>query len=54
MEERLTRAHKVPANPIPKVMENAIAMRLQHLGVRVETRVTELGNLLREEFDALC
>ena len=34
-------------------MENTISVVLKHLGVRVETRITQLGDLLREKLDTV-
>lgn len=34
-------------------MEDPVTVVLEHLGVRVEARVSELGNLLGEEFDTV-
>lgn len=44
---------KVPAHAIAKVVENAITVVLQHSGVRVEARVSELCNLLGKKFDTI-
>lgn len=43
------RADQVSANAISKIVEDAVTVRLQHLCVRVEARVSELGNLFRQE-----
>lgn len=34
-------------------MEDSVPMSLEHLGVRIETRVAELGDLLCKEFDSV-
>jgi len=34
-------------------VENTISVVLKHLGVRVETRITQLGDLLREKLDTV-
>lgn len=34
-------------------MEDSITMSLKHLGVRVETRVSEFGDLLGEKLDSV-
>lgn len=34
-------------------MEDAVPVGLKHLGVRVEARVAELGDLLCEELDSV-
>lgn len=41
--------YQIPALSRPEVMEDSIPMRLKHLCVRVEARVSELGDLLGEE-----
>lgn len=48
-----TGADEVAANAIAEVVEDAVAVVLEHLGVRVEARVAEFGDLLGEEFDAV-
>jgi hypothetical protein len=35
-------------------VEDTVAMRLEHLGVRVEAGVAEFGNLLGEQLDSVC
>lgn len=35
-----------------EIVENSISMGLKHLGVRVETRVSTICNLLGEQFDS--
>ena len=45
--------HEVAAEAVAEVVEDAVAVRLQHLGVDVEARVAELGDLLREQLDAV-
>lgn len=42
-------ANKVAAVTIPEVMEDAVTVVLKHAGVGVETRVTELGDLLGQK-----
>lgn len=46
----LTGTDQIPAHPSPKVVEHPITVRLQHLGVGEEARVSEFGDLLGEEF----
>jgi hypothetical protein len=46
-------AHQVSADAITEVMEDAVAVGLQHLRMRVETRITELCDLLRQKLDAV-
>jgi len=43
------RADQVSANAISEVVEDAVTVRLQHLCVRIEARVSELGNLFSQE-----
>lgn len=47
------RADKVAAYAVAEVMENAVAVRLEHLCVGVETGVSELSHLFGEELDAV-
>lgn len=44
-------ADEVAADAVAEVVEDAVAVRLEHAGVRVEARVAEFGNLLGEELD---
>jgi hypothetical protein len=48
-----TCTHKVPACTIAEIMENSVAMILQHFSMDVEARVTKLGNLLRQQFNTV-
>lgn len=48
------RADQIPAQPRSEVMENAISVRLLHLGVDVVAAVAKLGDLFRQQFDTLC
>lgn len=50
---RRTGADEVTADAIAEVVEDAVAVVLEHLGVRVEARVAEFGDLLGEELDAV-
>lgn len=45
------RAHEVAAHAVAEVVEDAVAVRLEHARVRVEARVAQLGDLLGEELD---
>lgn len=47
------RADKITADAIAKIMEDTVTIMLQHLGVRVETRVSELGDLLCKKLDTV-
>lgn len=47
-------ADQVPAQTGSEVMENAISVRLLHLGVDVVATVAKLGDLFRQQFDTLC
>lgn len=47
-------ADKVTANAIAEIVEDTVAIMLQHLGVRVKTRVSELGDLLCKKLDSIC
>ena len=46
-------ADQVAANAVAEVVKHAVAMGLEHLCVRVEARVAELGHFFGEELDAV-
>lgn len=46
-----TGADQIAADAVAEIVEDAIPVLLEHLGVRVEARVAELGDLAGEEFD---
>lgn len=39
--------------PLSKFVENAVPVGLLHLRVNVEARITQVGNFLREQFNAI-
>lgn len=41
-------ANEVAANAVTEIVENAVAVALKHLGVRVKARVAKLGDFLCE------
>ena len=43
----------MPCRAAAELVEDAVAIRLFHLGVDVEAAVAELGDLLREQLDAV-
>ena len=47
------RAHEVAANSLAEIMEDTVAVGLQHFRVRIETRIAEFGDLLREQLNAV-
>ena len=47
------RADEIAARAVAEVVEDAVAVVLAHLGVDVEARVAELGDLLGQELDTL-
>lgn len=47
------RANKIPANAVTEVMENTVAGMLNHTGMRVETRVAKLSDLLCKKLDTV-
>ena len=49
----VTRGDEVPAGAVPEVVEDAVAVALEHLGVDVEAGEAELRDLLREELHAV-
>ena len=46
--------YKVAANTIPEIMEHAVAVVLQHLGMRIETGVSKFGDFLRKQLHTIC
>lgn len=48
------RANKIAAYTVPEVMKYTVTVVLQHLGVRVEARVSKFGNLLRKQLHSVC
>lgn len=47
------RAHQVPADSVSEVVEDTVSCLLLHLGMTVEARVAELGDLLGKKFDSV-
>jgi hypothetical protein len=47
----LTRAYEIAADTVAKVVKDAVPVRLEHLCVRIEARIAELGDLLGEKLD---
>jgi len=45
----LTGRHEVAGGAVTELVEYAVAVRLLHLGVDVEARVTQLRDLLRQK-----
>ena len=48
------RAHEVSTHAVTEVVEDAVAVRLQHFRVGVEAGIPEVGNLLCEQLDPVC
>ena len=48
------RTDEVAANTITEVMEYAVTMRLEHLSMRVEARITKLSDFLGEKLNTIC
>ena len=48
------RTDEVAANTITEVMEYAVTMRLEHLSMRVEARITKFGDFLGEKLNTIC
>jgi len=46
-------ADEITAHAVAEVVENAITVRLQHFGMRVEARVAQLGHFLGQELDTV-
>jgi hypothetical protein len=51
--EKLTRGDQVAAVAIPEVVEHAVPVRLQHLGVDVEAGVPQLRDFLGQQLHAV-
>ena len=49
----VTRGDEVPAGAVPEVVEDAVAVALEHLGVDVEAGEAELRDLLGQELHAV-
>lgn len=49
----LTRGHQVAAQTIPEVMEDTVAMALQHLGMDVEAAVAQLRDFLGQQLHTI-
>lgn len=47
------RADEVAAYAVAEIMEHAVTVLLKHPGVRIEARVTQLSDLLRQKFHAV-
>ncbi len=47
-------ADKITADTIAEIVEDTVTIMLQHLSVGVETRVSELGDLLCKKLDSVC
>ena len=46
--------YKVAANTIAEIMKHAVAVVLQHLGMRIETGVSKFGDFLRKQLHTIC
>lgn len=47
------RAYKIAANAFAEVVEDAVTVGLQHLRMRIETRITEFSDLLCKKLDTV-
>ena len=47
------RANEITAYAIAEIMEDTITVRLEHFGVRIETRIAEFGDFFSEELNAV-
>jgi hypothetical protein len=47
------RADQVAANSISEVVEDAITVVLEHFGMGIEARVSQLGDLLCQQLDSV-
>ena len=48
------RTYEVAANTIPEIMKHAVAVMLQHLGMRIKTGVSKFGDFLRKQLHTVC
>ena len=48
-----TGADEVAPKSLPEIVEHSVAVLLVHLGMNVEARVAELGDLLSEQLHSL-
>jgi len=46
-------ADEIAAHPVPEIVEDTVAMVLQHLRMTVEAGIAQLSDLLSEQFDAV-
>lgn len=47
------RTHKVPADSIPEVVEDSVAVMLQHPRMRIKAGIAKLSDLFGKEFDTV-
>lgn len=47
------RAHKVPADAIPEVVEDSITVMLKHSRMRVKARIAQFSDLLGKQFNTV-
>lgn len=47
------RADKIATNAIAEIMEDAVTVRLEHFGMRIEAGITKLGDLFCKQFDSI-
>ena len=48
------RANEIAAYTVPKVMEYAVTVLLQHLGVRIKAGIAKFGDFLRKQLHSVC
>lgn len=48
------RANEIAAYTVPEVMEHAVAIVLQHFGMRVEAGISKLGYFLCKQLHSVC
>lgn len=48
------RANEIAAHAIAEVVEHAVTVLLKHAGMRVEARVAQFSDLLRQQLDTVC
>ena len=53
MRKQLTRSHQMSCGTVAELMEYPVSVRLLHLCVDVVARISKLGDLLCQQFDAV-
>ena len=51
--KQLTRGYEVPCGTVTELVEHTVTVRLLHFRMNVIARISEFGNLLREQLNAI-